>query len=340
MGALRLHRYLATLVVMRLAVALCLLIAVYAVIDAAEARSLATGAVDGSLLRYHALRFPAIATHVMPLAAVLGALLALGALRKHGEWEALLGAGVAPGRLILGLSVGPLLAAAVMVPLSLELAPCANAAWSRVASPPADAGVPCGHRWVVLDGGTLARAARAASGWIPTAVVELPGGEHRGRRFAVPADAGIPATGSRVDSALRTIAALDGHDEPPASSWSGLAGQTMPRAQLDSAISAKRRAGLDVTALEAERALRYGLILACALLPVLGLLLAAAAGLGRASALSGLALALGVGYWLLTAVAWNGATAGAWPAAWIFPGVPAAFATGSLAAFAFLRCKG
>jgi hypothetical protein len=76
------------------------------------------------------------------------------------------------------------------------------------------------------------------------------------------------------------------------------------------------------------------LILACALLPLLGLLLAVASELGRASALSGLALALGVGYWLFTAVAWNGAVAGAWSASWICPGVAVVFAAILVAALA------
>ncbi|HUT78291.1 MAG TPA: LptF/LptG family permease, partial [Polyangia bacterium] len=255
---------------------------------------------------------------------------------RHGEWEVLLGAGVGPGRVTLGLAVGPLLAAFAMAPLVLDLAPRANAVWSRAgATPAAGAGAGPTGRWVAVDAQILALAERDDAGWFPRTLVELPGAEHRGRRVDVRVDRRETGAGRDWDPVLRAVAALEGHGEPPASSsWSGLAGQTLPRAQLDLAITDRERAGLDTAALEAERALRYGLILACVLLPLLGLLLAVAWGLGRASALAGLALALGVGYWLLTAVAWNGAAAGAWSASWICPGVPTAFAAISLAALA------
>jgi lipopolysaccharide export LptBFGC system permease protein LptF len=325
-GALRLHRYLATLAIRRLAIALALLAAVYAVIDLVEVQSLAAAGAGSRPLSWYPLRLPAIVAHVLPLAATLGALLALGSLRRHGEWEALLAAGVGPGRVVLGLAVGPLLAAFAMLPLVLELAPRANAGWSRAVAPPSEAtGTAAEERWIAVDGQALARVARDGAGWFPKMLIELPGATHRGKRIDVDRD----QRGAAV--------AFGEHEEPPASSGSWLAGQTLPRTRLDRAIDARRGAGLDTAALEAERALRRGLILASALLPLLGLLLAVAWGFGRASALTTLALALGVGYWLLTAVAWNGAAAGAWPAAWICPGVPTVFTTASLAAVALLR---
>jgi lipopolysaccharide export LptBFGC system permease protein LptF len=327
-GAARLHRYLARLSVRRVALALAVLGAIFGAVDLVEARSLVAAEAGAGPWGSYALRLPAVACHVLPLAATLGALLALGALRRAGEWEALLGAGLGPARLIPGLAVAPLLAAAVMAPLALEFAPRANAAWSRALSARDDGLEERAGRFLSLGDGTVARVAGGAGAWRPVALIRLPDGKHRGMRFEAGADEpGLPD--GAWAAAARAAAALGSHEEP-ASAWSGLAGQTLPRARLAAAIEVRRRAGLDSAGLEAERALRHGLILACALLPLLGLGLAIVFDLARASALAALALALGAGTWLLLALAWNGAATGAWSADWICPGAPAALAAAVL----------
>ena len=89
---LRLTRYLALGVLSRTAASLLLLTTVYAAIDIIEVSSRAGTPSDGAYLWY-LLKLPSITGQLLPLALVLGVQLSLSALRKRGEWEAILSAG-------------------------------------------------------------------------------------------------------------------------------------------------------------------------------------------------------------------------------------------------------
>ena len=103
----RLLRYLVFITLKRFLGSLALLLVIYISIDMVEATSIArSGGVD--VLYAYPFKIPSIVTHILPLAAALGALLSYSHLTCAGEWDAMLLVGLSPLRLAAALMIVPL----------------------------------------------------------------------------------------------------------------------------------------------------------------------------------------------------------------------------------------
>jgi len=316
---LRLHRYLASLTLVRAAGALVLVCGVYASIDLVEAGSLAS-VPGGELLTAYPLKLPGIAAQMLPLALLFGVLLALSRLRRGGEWDALRSAGLSPLRASVGLIAVPVLGALLALPLVEWLGPIGLARFQDAAGI-TSAGDNAQPQWTRTAGGALRRSAGSRE---PAISIER---DAEGRVLAY----------RRGDAAWRRGAGW-GAAEPQRSGPPGVSGETasMPaagalagaeltRPALERAIDALEVTGRDASALLAQGALRVALVAGCLLAPLLGLLIALRSEEDRASRLIALGLAVGAAYWLAVAVAWNGAVLGAWSARWVSIGAPILF---------------
>jgi hypothetical protein len=304
---LRLHRYLATAALLPTAGTLLLIAGIYACVDFVEMGSL-SAVPAGRLVLSYPLKLPTVAAHVLPLALLLGVLLALSGLRRGGEWEALRSAGLSPLRLGLGLLVVPLAGAVLALPVVEWLGPTALQRFDAGAGLDRSA-ADTESVWTVDREGTLVR--RDGTGRCAKLEIERDS-EGRATAFSVDSFAWRRGAGwgsaeqvvecGRQGAADLALASLDRSD--------GLAGASLPRAELGLAIERLERSGRDATPLRAQ-------------------------GAGRATRLVALGLAVGAAYWLALATAWNGAVLGAWSELWISLGVPALFAV--VAAGAALR---
>ena len=270
----------------------------------------------------------------------------MGTLRRRGEWTALWAAGVRGG-LIWGGVIAPAIGAAlVAVPLVLDLAPRALAGYDESlagegaaapSSPPA-----FGPRMRSGADGWFVRLAPTREvcpvfavrvderGRLDTAVELAACGASVARRVRFADDAVALAEPGPVPPAVAAVARdarVLGRVERSAR---GLVGETLTAGALVRRVDAARRTGVSPAPLLAELALRGALVLACLVLPALGIAIVARGREDRAARLVGLGIALAAGYWLVLAATWSGAARGLWPAALVVFGAPGAAALAAL----------
>jgi lipopolysaccharide export LptBFGC system permease protein LptF len=125
-----LFRYLLRAVLVRLALALPALAVVYLAFDLGDqGRRLASEVGWGAVLRASLLHLPLVTVQILPAALLLAAVLAVGALRRRGELQAMALAGAGPLRLGAPLLVaGALCAACALLLDEVTVPPCERAA--------------------------------------------------------------------------------------------------------------------------------------------------------------------------------------------------------------------
>jgi len=329
---LRLDRYLVSLVALRSAGALLAACAIYASIDLVEATSLSEVPAADVLAAYP-LRIPSVAAQVLPVALVLGVLLSVASSRGRGEWDALLSAGLSPGRLGAGLLAVPLAGAALAAALSHVLAPVALARYGELTSVGSSGPRGGASSWAA-DGRSLRRVDPGGA-----LILERDG---EGRAVSVRLDGGREGrtqewrrSGGWVSDQARggaepRYAPPGGAPERP----DMLAGAALTTCRLEALAARLESEGASAADLRAQSALRTALAAACFLAPLLGLGLTLRGAESRPTRLAALGLAVSAAYWLGIAVAWNGAVAGAWSPKWVSLGVAGVFAVCGAAACA------
>jgi len=340
----RLVLYLWRLALARLAGAFALLLGVYVLVDAIESAS-SSRLPMAAILAAYPFKLPLVAAHVAPLACALSALLALGALKRRGEWDAAAAAGIPPFPLLAGLAAIPCAIALAALPVVHELAPESLARFEQgTSSLEVDAAA---RTWWAREGRALVRW--RDTGGDPRIDVAIERGE-RGRaiswRRACPQGRACRSgrDGAWIDGPEPTSSA-HGVGTParaPAPSSYGFVGASLTSSEIRSLARDLEAQGQGTHALRAELALRTAVAAGAAIVPALALVLAFAFGTARETRLVGLGLLTAAAYWVALAVAWNGAALGALSPAWVFAGVPAAFAavTAAVAARAFVRSTG
>ncbi len=109
-----LHRYLLQAIILRLLLALPALALVYLAFDLGDqGRRLAAELGWGPVLYSSALHLPLVIVQILPAALMVSGVLALGDLRRRGELEAMVAAGVGPARICAPLLSAGLLSALV-----------------------------------------------------------------------------------------------------------------------------------------------------------------------------------------------------------------------------------
>ncbi len=278
-----------------------------------------SGGVD--VLSAYPFKIPSIVTHILPLAAALGALLSYSHLACAGEWDAMLLAGLSPLRLATALMIVPLAATMLSVPLTGSLAPALLAVYeSRTVSESVE---------------TERRGWFRKDEWL----IRGSGGNERGTSLAIGRDREGRATewslsgvswrrgqGWTDDRVHPAGLSTEGISVPPVAGAFGLVGASLTNAELDETAKRLEDHGLNSLPLRAQTVLRSALSSACLIVPVLGLLLGMLSRSIRATRLVPLSIAVAAVYWLVLATAWNGASMGSWPCATVSFGVPGFFA--------------
>lgn len=121
-----LTRYLFRAILVRLALALPALVLIYMAFELGDqGRLLAASAGWGKALRVTLLHLPLVAVQVLPAALLLSTVLALAALRRRGELEAMVSFGMAPGILCRPiLTAGLLVSILALLTDELAVPPC------------------------------------------------------------------------------------------------------------------------------------------------------------------------------------------------------------------------
>jgi len=330
----RITRYLAAVGLVRSVACLGLLVAVFAAIDIVEA----TAWIDAprlSVLPFYLFKLPLIATYLLPLALLLGVLLAVASLFKRGEWDLLQACGISPVRLLLGIFATPVAGALVCFALVMWLAPYGVGIWHSVAYR-GEHGQSESIRWTRSDGRLIRRRSDGSTVFIERGA----GGEPWPWVFLSPTEKEGTVVwraggGWQTEPvALDATAAWGPDPGPPGlgriSHPGELPGSSMSVGELARAAEELRELGVDPAAVRAELGLRAALVLACLVLPMMGMGLCLGRLTAGAAALLARGLVAAFAFWLCLAVAWNGATAGLWPVAWIWAGVPLSFGAVSL----------
>lgn len=327
----RLTLYIWRLVATRLAGTFALLLGVYVLIDAIESASSAR-LTFGALAAAYPFKLPIVVAHVAPLACALSVLLAFGALRRRGEWDAAAAAGIGPLGLLGGLVAIPFAVAVAVLPLVNAFAPWSLARFeARTSAPAAD---PSGSWWD-RDAIALVRWRDARGG--PRREVEI---ERAGDGTVVswrgPCGEGAPCSWRRGDgwSSGGAAPATAGERTPartPRPGSYGLVGASLASSEIRVLSRELEEHGRSADALRAELALRNAVAVGAGLVPALALVLAFALGTVRDTRLVGLGIATAAAYWLALATAWNGAALGALSSFWVSLGVPALFAACTVA---------
>jgi lipopolysaccharide export LptBFGC system permease protein LptF len=338
----RLVVYLWRLALVRLAGVFALLLGVYVLIDAIESASSARLPLAAILTAYP-FKLPLVAAHVAPLACTLSVLLAFGALRRRGEWDAAAAAGIPPIRLLAGLVAIPCAIALAALPLVHRLAPASLARFEqRTSSDPERRGAP--RSWWAAEGRALIKW-RSADGdpRIDIAIERGEDGRAISWRGACPEGrvcgawrGGVWRTGSLPPSSA--LGAGKPSRAPSPSSY-GFVGASLTSSEIRDLARDLEASGQGAHALRAELALRTAVAAGTAIVPALALILAFAFGTARETRLVGVGLVTAAAYWVALATAWNGAALGVLSPAWVFAGVPIAFAvvTAAVTARVFVR---
>jgi lipopolysaccharide export LptBFGC system permease protein LptF len=308
---MRITVYLARGVLGRSAAVFLLVAVVYVAVDFVEASSLVQMPL-GRFAAGYPYRLLSIVCYLLPLALMLGALLALGASRGRGELVALGAAGLSPARIHAALLAVPGVGALVSAALLAGPAPAALHRWQQALDVPGAAGKAgdwcLADRWIALDdepSGLRVAIGRDSDGSALSWGRGAPDGTgpqdrwRRGRGWIDGMQGRGAATlpdcagdGTKVDEGSPLV----------------LPGATLTFPELAAAIGGMRLIGRDPAPLEAERALRIALSAFCLVLPLLGLALAGREGRPALLVARGLVIAaLG---WLALAAAWHGVAQG------------------------------
>jgi hypothetical protein len=303
---------------------LILLTVIYAVFDMVELGTLSSLSF-GELMTAYLLKVPSLLSQLLPLALVIGVALNIAALKTSGEWDALAAMGLSPtavaGRLLIPAVIGTalsLLLVGYIAPYFL------NQAEAKTRSERTPNG-----KWVRRDGWMIkvdeAGGVMAAIG-LPIDKT-LP---ERYDRYKTEIDSNgwkrwRPDTGwEEIASGMPEGPDLSGFSSIQ-SPLGALPGATLSMSALSRTIAALRRLGLSAAPLEAEQALRIVLTIATLLIPIATLGFNICFGDGEATQLVGQAIALSIGYWIVTAVLWNGVTTGVWSSIYLIVCAPVLF---------------
>jgi len=324
----RLMVYLWRLVLARLAGAFVLLLGVYVLIDAIESASSARLPLVMIMAAYP-FKLPLVAAHVAPLACTLSVLLAFGALKRRGEWDAAAAAGIPPLPLLAGLGAIPCAFALAALPLVHDLAPVSLARFEqRISNHDVRA---VARYWWATEGRALVKWSDGDGD--PRIDVAIERGEdgratswrgacRKGRACSLWHRGGWSSGTSLPSSA-------GGAGKParaPAPSSYGFVGASLRSSEIRGLARVLEAHGQSAHALSAELALRTAVAAGAAIVPALALVLAFAFGTARETRLVGLGLLTAAAYWVTLATVWNGAALGALSPVWVFAGVPVAFA--------------
>ena len=335
----RLLTYASRVAMVRTAGAFALLLGTYVLIDAVESAS-AAGVSLARVASLYPLKLPLVAAHVAPVAAALGAVLALGALKRAGEWDAAAAAGVGPTSLLAGLAVLPIAFAVAAVPLVRVGAPRSLARYEAGTFAPA-VRASAAARWI-RDGARVVQVRGDGANQTRVAVELERGADGRVIAWLGPCGVGDARCAWRRDTgwsrsgATKEAAPIGAIATAPAPSAYGLVGASLTSAELSALADRIEAQGQPASGLRAEAALRTAVAAACAVVPALALLLAMAFGTTRAARLVGLGLGATAAYWIALSLAWNGALGGALSPRWVDLGVPLVFAA-AIAASALPR---
>ena len=323
----RLVVYLWRLALVRLAGAFALLLGVYVLVDAIESASFARLPL-ATIMAAYPFKLPLVAAHVAPLACTLSTLLALGALKRRGEWDAAAAAGISPLPLLAGLVAIPFTIALAALPLVHDLAPVSLARFEQRTSNP---GVrAAAASWWATEGHALVKWSDGDGD--PRIDVAVERGEDgratswrgacREGRACRSWHRGGWSSGTSLPSSAR------GAGKParaPSPSSYGFVGASLTSSEIGGLARDLEAHGQSAHALRAELALRTAVAAGAAIVPALALILAFAFGTARETRLVGLSLVTAAAYWVTLATAWNGAALGALSPVWVYAGVPAAF---------------
>ncbi len=322
---MKLVRYLNLRVLYGSAVALVLLVIVYASIDFVEAASMISLPV-GKLIAVYLYRLPMIVGHTLPVALTLGVQVTVARAMRTGEWDAIGVAGVSPMRISGTLAVVPLVATVVSVFLMMHFAPAALKQWSAKAGSAPQA---TNTKWC-KSGDTLVRIGDGQK-----VVIQRSGGEAASvfsrsvgdvhRHWAKGQGWSEGAGPVSADCAVES----DGFDVQPMV----LVGGASTLEELDNAIAVGKDRGWSTAPLEGERALRVALALSCLIVPMLALLGSLVLRISGTTNLITASIAAAVVYWLVLAVAWNGVSLGIWPPVLVSAVLPGFFMTACAALF-------
>lgn len=287
------------------AVALLVLLLLYAAVDLVELNAM-VGSSSSGLIYTYLFRLPTAAALLLPFAVALGVSLRYARLRQTGEWEAMQSAGISPlttYKRLLVVSGGAVLLGAA---LCLFIGPLGTARFeARMRTIATVSSSTCAGGWTKQKFGFVHFDCR---GRVDT-VIEL---DETGRAIARHA----------AWSAEKVV-------KPPAPPpLNNLWGQSLTYPALERTLSETTQMGLSGDGLRAERALRVAAILACFLVPAaaLALLFVRESVGGRTGRAVLVGIVVTVVYWSMCAAVWNGVAAGLRREIWLSVGVPAAFA--------------
>lgn len=258
-------RYLQEKLLVRCGMLLLLFMALYGVIDYVETSSNARAT---QLYRAYGYKIPEMVSHILPLVLATGVLLTAEALKRRGEWTALLMAGVSTFRISGQLLALPLFLLPVSFFLVHSWAPHGMQAFESAIQ---FNGVQRMKQY--LDGDTI--------------ISEIPGGEQmrlqrksdgRIRRFeTVDGNTGgrIHFFGEAEDAPRNPPDELNRSNLQmvPKRSVNGIFAASIPSRTLLAMVAPIRARGGTTALIEATVALRHGQVLATALVPLLSMLL-------------------------------------------------------------------
>ena len=258
-------RYLQEKLLVCCGMLLLLFMTLYGVIDYVET---ASNARTTELYRAYGYKIPEMVSHILPLVLATGVLLTADAMRRRGEWTALLMAGVSTCRISGQLLALPLL----LLPLSFFLIH----SW-------APHGMQAFESAIRFNG--VQRMKQFLDG--DTIVSEFPGGERmrlqrksdgRIRRFeTVDGNTGrrIHFFGEAEDTTGKAPDEFNRSNQRmvPKRSVNGIFAASIPSPTLLEMVAPIRERGGTTKLIEATVALRHGQVLATALVPLLSLIL-------------------------------------------------------------------
>jgi lipopolysaccharide export LptBFGC system permease protein LptF len=306
---------------------------IYLVIDFVEVGSIG-GSQDMVEQVAYWLRVPSITAQILPIALLLGVMLALANLRSHGEWDAMRAAGISTRALAAMLIVVSIVAVCPAWFLLNEIGPRGMSAWqgstaAHTSQNQLDA------TWI-KHGTTLVRAGpggneiiveRNEDGTPLSVTMKRDVGPAIGWRRADGWHSGDNMPGIQYPQLTRRVNSTQGN------AAAIIPGATFTSSELDVAVQYSANVGLSTRLFRVELALRMSLVLACLILPLFGLTLGFIGEEARASRLVGRGIVAAVVYWFCLTAAWNGASIGAWSPMVLSIGVPCLFGVVCLSGF-------
>jgi hypothetical protein len=330
-GPAILTNYLVSKVAVDTVVALSLLILLYSAADLIEVKSI-SGIGFFEILQSYVHKLPSVATLLLPSAAGLGIAYQVSSLHRTGEWEAMEALGVSPKRTILRLLIISACLVPVVSELSFWLAPLSAARFESQIRRLDKNSILCFFIWTRSDTGFVRYS---GNGQIDTVI--------RTTFFSDPVMRWSRTKSCKDKSEnLSVVSAWDKRDgwhlqhgfpqgvsglmRPAASPVvNDLPGQTMTYFELNQAIRDAELMGLSGAPFRAERGLRFAVIIACLMISGGVVAMLIAFRIDRAGPSILLCISSTVVFWLLSAIAWNGAAQDLWSDLWTAFGVPLGF---------------